>query len=80
VGVWYIMWSNIGNVEEHKNSMDFLPSPRCLWHQYFFFKFGTNRLKKQAWAKRSSLFVSNIVYMMLAPRTQCYKKFYARNL
>jgi len=22
------MWSNIGNVEEHKNSMEFLPSPR----------------------------------------------------
>ena len=28
VGVWYIMWSNIGKVEEHKNSMEFLPSPR----------------------------------------------------
>ena len=28
VGVWYIMWSNIGNVIEHKNAMEFLPSPR----------------------------------------------------
>ena len=26
VGVWYILWSNIGNIEENKNSLDFLPS------------------------------------------------------
>ena len=27
-GIWYIMWSNIGNVAEHKESLEFLPSPR----------------------------------------------------
>ena len=26
VAVWYVMWSNIGNVQEHINSIDFLPS------------------------------------------------------
>ena len=28
VGVWYVMWSNIGNVAEHRKSLEFLPSPR----------------------------------------------------
>ena len=27
-GVWYVMWSNIGKVAEHKESVDLLPSPR----------------------------------------------------
>ena len=27
-GVWYIMWDNIGNVAEHKQSLEFTPSPR----------------------------------------------------
>ena len=27
-GVWYIMWSNIGNVAEHRESVNLLPSPR----------------------------------------------------
>lgn len=26
VGVWYILWSNIGNISDHKNSLFFLPS------------------------------------------------------
>ena len=25
-GIWYMMWSNIGNVAEHKNSIELLPS------------------------------------------------------
>ena len=27
-GIWYIMWDNIGKVAEHKESMEFMPSPR----------------------------------------------------
>ena len=26
VGVWYILWSNIGKIEDNKHSLDFLPS------------------------------------------------------
>ena len=26
VAVWYIMWSNIGKIEENKDNMEFLPS------------------------------------------------------
>ena len=26
VGVWYILWSNIGKIHDHKDSMHFLPS------------------------------------------------------
>ena len=26
VGVWYILWSNIGNISDHKESLSFLPS------------------------------------------------------
>ena len=26
VGIWYILWSNIGNIHDHKESLSFLPS------------------------------------------------------
>ena len=28
VGVWYIMWDNIGKVKENRGDMEFLPSAR----------------------------------------------------
>ena len=28
VGIWYIMWSNVGNISEHRSSLDFLPASR----------------------------------------------------
>ena len=28
VGIWYIMWDNIGKVKENRNDMDLLPSHR----------------------------------------------------
>ena len=27
-GIWYMMWANIGQVAEHKDTMEFMPSPR----------------------------------------------------
>lgn len=28
VGIWYIMWSNVGNIGGHKSSLDFMPASR----------------------------------------------------
>ena len=28
VGIWYIMWDNIGKVKENKRDMEFLPTAR----------------------------------------------------
>ena len=28
VGIWYIMWSNVGNIGEHRSSLDFMPASR----------------------------------------------------
>ena len=28
VGIWYIMWSNIGNISQHRSSLDFMPASR----------------------------------------------------